>query len=891
MSQRRGLADGRLQAKFNLIMIVRSLLATAAVLPVLSAADDFVWVEGEAASRRSVTPHSWYSDAVKKDQLSGSAWISHFTNQADGFASYDLTVPADGDYTLWVRASVVGASLSYQVDEGAWRSIQTDKGVNIINIADDGKPDLRIIGWLNGGPLTLKAGPLKLGFRMHSANNHHGGIDCFVLSSKPFTPNGVIKPGQKLGLADDGWWAFEPEPDTVTDEALLDLRSLNEQVAGESGFIKAAGDGFQLGSGAPVRFWGVNSGHRLCDSSDEVINYAARRWAKGGINLVRLHGGLFDRAGDDPTVVDHHKLERLHRTVQILKRHGIYTTLSHFFPLWMQLKSSDGIPGAAIGQHPFGLPFFEPRMQEIYRAWLKQLLTTRVDGRALIDEPALAGVEIINEDSLFFWTFKAENLGDGPLATLENQYATWLIRKYGSLDKAFAAWGGPKQARDEAAGRRAMLLDAWHMTRDGMKDQKVRMTDQIAFLASTQRGFYADMTRFMRELGLKAPVSASNWTTADNLVLGGIERWTYTATDVIDKHGYFGGRHDGEAAGYAVREGQRFEDKSALLDPSSTPLSYVQHAGRPHIHSEIAWNKPNRFIAEAPLLVASYGALQGVDGFIWFAAEDGNWLAHGNGKWTWMMPGAFGQSPAAALQFRRGDVQESAPVIRQIVTEEDILALRHTGIAEGANADFRTNEQPNPAEIGTPTTLDPLAGFAGKVEHRIEPAAKPQAPDLRPLINRQTRTITSTTGELKWHYGQGLLTVNTPKSQAVAGFLRQAGPVPLATVTITSDMEYGTIHAISLDNQPLAASKKILIQAFSEEKMFGFEAEGGVIKNTGRAPINVRHIHGTVTLPKNAHWHAVTVDPNGYAKNTPQPVKDGTVDLAKDSLATLVTRP
>lgn len=871
-------------------VLVRTLALVGAALAPLTAADDFVWVEGEAAAAKTVQPHGWYSDAVKKDQLSGSAWISNFGNQ-DGFATYDLTIPADGEYTLWVRANIIGSALAYQVGGGEWKAIDTGKSVDVVNIASDGKPDLRIIGWLNGGAVTLKAGAVKLGFKMHSGNNHHGGIDCFVLTKRSFTPNGAVKPGQKFGLADAGWWAFEPDADEFTKDALLDLRHLNEQVAGESGFIKAAGDTFQLGNGKPVRFWAINSGHGLSDADDALIELTAKRWAKGGINLVRLHGGLFDRKGNDPTVIDRHQLERFHRTVQILKKHGIYTKLSHFFPLWMQLKASDGIAGAAMGKNPFCLPYFEPRMQEIYRAWLKQLLTTKIDGKALIDEPALAIVEIINEDSLFFWTFNAGNIGEGPLATFESQYAAWLTKKYGDLDKAFAAWGGAKQARDNAAGKRAMLLDAWNMTRDGMKDKKARMTDQIAFLATTQRGFYADMNKYMKDLGLKAPVSASNWTTADNLVLGGIERWTYTATEVIDKHGYFGGKHEGDqAAGYSVREGHRYEDKSALLDPESVPFSYVQHAGHPHIISEIAWNKPNRFIADGNLLGGSYAALQGIDGFIWFAAADGNWLNNGNGKWTWMMPGEFGQSYAAALQYRRGDVKESAPVIRQVVAEADILALKNTGIVEGKNVDFRLGEAPKASDAGNLATVDPLAVFAGKVERTFDAAAKPAAQDLGKLIDRTAKKITSTTGELTWKFGDGLMTVNTPKSQAVTGFLSKAGTIQLGDLTITSGMEYGTIHVISLDDQPLATATKILIQAFSEEKMYGFKAEGGVIKDAGRVPINVRDLQGTVTFTKGAGLKAVALDANGYAKGKAEPLKGGAVVLAKDALYTVVTR-
>jgi hypothetical protein len=855
-------------------------------------ADDYIWIEGEAATSKTVQPHSWYSDAIKKEQLSEGGWISNFTDKADGVASYVINVPADGDYALWVRANVIGAMLSYRINDDKPIEIDTAKAADVINIANDGKPDLRIIGWVNGGSFPLKAGKTSITFTMHSVNNHHGGIDCFVLTRIPFTPNGILKPGQKLGTADAGWWAFEPDADPFARDALLDLRHLNEKVAGESGFVRAVGDEFQLGNGQPIRFWAINTGHKICNADDDTLEMTAARWAKMGINMVRIHGGMFDRKGNDPTVIDRDHLEKFHHVVQVLKRHGIYIHVSHFFPLWMQLKASDGITGAAIGKHPFTLPYFEPRMQQIYRDWVKQILTTKINGKALIDEPAVACVEIINEDSLFFWTFNAANIGDGPLLTLETQYAEWLKQKYGRLDKAFTAWGKEHHERDNATANRAALLDAWNMTRDGMKgdDKRKRMTDQIAFLATTQRNFYRDTAAYMRELGCKSPISASNWTTADNLVLGGVERWTYLATDVVDKHGYFSGKHEGEAAGYSVREGHTYEDACALTDPESVPISYLQIAGKPHIDSEIAWNKPNRFVADGNLLVASYAALQGVDGYIWFAAEDGNWLNNGNGKWTWMMPGEIGQSPAAALQYRRGDVKMSEPVVRQISSDADVLALNGTGIVEGKNSDFRMTGTPASSDANQLSSFDPLTYFAGRVERSFDKNAKPVVQDLRKFIDRKSKRITSVTGELTWNYGDGLLIVNTPNSQAVTGFLSKAGQITFSDLTITSAMEYGTVHVISLDGQPISTSHKILIQAFSEEKMYGFRSENGVIKDAGRAPINVRDIEGTVAFKNASGLKAIVLNSNGYAASESSSVQDGLLKMPRDAMYVIVIR-
>ena len=50
--------------------------------------------------------------------------------------------------------------------------------VENINIATDGKPDMRFISWINAGQVLLQKGPHTIHFRFHSDNNNHGGLDC-----------------------------------------------------------------------------------------------------------------------------------------------------------------------------------------------------------------------------------------------------------------------------------------------------------------------------------------------------------------------------------------------------------------------------------------------------------------------------------------------------------------------------------------------------------------------------------------------------------------------------------------------------------------------------------------------------------------------------------------
>jgi hypothetical protein len=45
-----------------------------------------------------------------------------------------------------------------------------------------------------------------------------------------------------------------------------------------------------------------------------------------------------------------------------------------------------------------------------------------------------------------------------------------------------------------------------------------------------------------------------------------------------------------------------------------------------------------------------------------------------------------------------------------------------------------------------------------------------------------------------------------------------AGPTDLKDITVSSDLDLGHIMVVALDDQPLANSKRILLQVMSEEK-------------------------------------------------------------------------
>ncbi len=241
--------------------------------------------------------HSWY-DSVQRTSLSGGDWLSHFAAGEQPMATFQVRVTEAGDYHFWIRCNPVQSALSYRWDQQAWQQVDTRQAVEQVNIAQDGKPDLRFVAWVNVGSVTLQSGQHRLQFRFESRNNNHGALDCLVLSRSRFSRGGLLKPGEKTGRANPGYFAWEPNVDPFSvPTALVDLSAWNEEVAGQAGRVRAEGNEFRLGDGSPVKFWAANAGPGIWSLDHQSHIYLARRLAKSGVNMVRLHGALFDRRG------------------------------------------------------------------------------------------------------------------------------------------------------------------------------------------------------------------------------------------------------------------------------------------------------------------------------------------------------------------------------------------------------------------------------------------------------------------------------------------------------------------------------------------------------------------------------------------------------------------
>ena len=694
-------------------------------------------------------------------------------------------------------------------------------------------------------------------------------------------------------------WAFEPARDRFETTSLFDLRSLNEAVAGQSGFVRTDGQGgFVRGDGHPIRFWAVNSyvAHQLEPTprplwgpGGDDLTHHARFLAKRGVNMVRLHRQISPdlETRPDAALTDINEAERdaIWRSVAAMRREGIYTTLSPYWAVPMKFAQRWGIDGGHE-QSALGLLFFDEQLQAAYRAWLRQLLTVENPhtGIPLARDPSLALFQLQNEDSLLFWT--ADGIRGPQREALERRFTDFVRQKHGSLWSALWAWRGHALWRDHLFQRRLSLLSLWELTQpESGTGQARRLADQTEFFARTMHEFNRQTVDYLRrELGLQSLVNAGNWKTASAERLADVERWSYTPGEVDAVNHYFSDIHRGPHEGWAILNGDLFTDESALRAPWRLPVNLRQTRGRPIMVTEISWVPPNSHGAEAPFLVSAYTSLTGVAGYHWFAIDQDAWAMprSANGylpslqKWTFGTPEILGSFPAAALAYRRGDIRRGEPVL---VDERPLSSLwRRDAVSLPEQPGFDPNRDEAARQLlaaARQGSVPPETFLVGPVQVAFgAEQARVSTTGLSRYIEPQR--VRANTGELALDHGLGVATIDTPRTQGVAAHFAQAPEHQLSVLGARSDNDFGALMAVSLDGQPLAASGQVLLQYATRSRPTGWQdrpatlrlesgstVQGREVVSFGQAPWRVVQPRLEVSLRNPGLRRATVLDMNG----------------------------
>jgi hypothetical protein len=694
-------------------------------------------------------------------------------------------------------------------------------------------------------------------------------------------------------------WPFEPKRDDFSPTALLDLRSLNEKVAGDSGYVKADASGdFTTGDGKPLRFWAVNTGvarekpwvkRPLWTQTEPDLARHARFLAKRGVNLVRMHSQMSpDTKRPNITDIDESERDWMWRTVAAMKKEGIYSCISPYWGVPMKFSASWGVPGGT-DQSALGLLFFDPTLQKGYKAWLRALFAEKnpYTGIPLAQDPSLAIIQIQNEDSLLFWT--VNGIKGEQRKNIGRLYGNWLKKKYGTLTAASQAWQGANIPGDDLAGGIPEFYNIWEMTQPRQGGMAKRLTDQAEFWTRTMYDFNKSIAEYLRkDLGCKQLINAGNWKTANTVLLGDLERWSYTANEVDAVNHYFGGIHRGPNEGWAIVNGDKFTSPSVLLDPKALPINLKQTVGRPIMVTESSWVMPTGFSAEGPFLIAAYQGLTGVDAYFWFATNDDEWThpqsANGympsQGKWLYGNPDMLGTFPAAALMYRMGYVKRGSPVVVENRALADMWARKTPVIGEEASFDPNRDAGDIAVASSVKAGVSPLAFLMGPVQVRFDadPSQSRAANIGSMMVDGEVRSVTN---ELAINSDKGYATVNTPSAQGVTAFFTRKPTHALTDVTFSSRNAYGAALAVSMDGKPLKSSGKILVQYGTQSRPTGWverateiPREGGAavpgfeVVNFGRAPWQVKSADMEVIVKNPGIRKGSVLDMNGNAASS-----------------------
>lgn len=418
-----------------------------------------------------------------------------------------------------------------------------------------------------------------------------------------------------------------------------------------------------------MRWWGINLAGAAAFPREADAARLAQTLASWGFNAVRLH------YIDGPTHPDGKTIRsvlsdgpypsfnpvavgRLRHFMEQLRQHGIYIQLNPIAAHRAQ-PVRDGVPPLTPTQEPLPhnnpLAALHPGLLAQQKAYLQGLATAL----SLRQQPALAQVDLVNESSLLAtWTAWnpdqwSEWVQGDYAQLLAKAWQAWVLERYGSEDKARAAWGlsnatpgplplptprSPEPVRPpKTSGGGMWSPGEWHsvinrwvaklpanwqatlhrLTGASPVTSHPLLQDHLQFLADTDRRHLQALRNTLKS-AIRADLPVAGTQASDG---GGWNWFSHADMDFTDDHFYvdhyqFPGQAWDFEDWYVKREAlsdqawNRFAAHVALRDRS-----------RPYVLSEFGQPYPNPLSAAQVLTLATAARQQDWDGLFLFDHE------------------------------------------------------------------------------------------------------------------------------------------------------------------------------------------------------------------------------------------------------------------------------
>jgi hypothetical protein len=635
----------------------------------------------------------------------------------------------------------------------------------------------------------------------------------------------------------------------------VDVSFLLDAPAGKHGFVQARGAHLVTGDGKRIRFWGVNvtdwsKGSIMIPSKADAPLWASSL-ARFGVNCVRFQfldlptpRGLIDGKRDDTRALDPEAFDREDFFIAELEKRGIYVNFNLL--VGRPFKAGDGVQDyQKIREGAKGISLYDPRIIELQKEYAKQLLAhynlyTKSEYR---NDPAVAMVEINNENTLWVGSHGPTPYYDHELADL---YNAWLKNNLSAEDM--------KKLREIAGvfgDDPVPLLQSRTQVETAPKE---RFYAESGFFLDIQRGYWEDMRDFLTKgVGVKSLIM----TTADHgHTSSGYPLLLATSSfATTDGHTYW--QHDWENKVKAPMVNDPFN--STVVELSRTAV-----AGKPYTVSEVNNPFPNDWASEGIPILAAYGDLQDWDAIIWYTFEpksSPDWKPYVGDAFDMSLdPVKMPQLAAGALMFLRADVSAANLTVQRSYTRDQVFdsAL----LLPATDRPYFTPGFPLavPLEHGSR-----ILSFDGA---SVPPLAAPEV----------TNPIVSDTNQLAWYNSSamtGLVTVDSPRSQALIGFVKANGK---SVTNLSADVRnrFCTIAITSLEPEPISLASRLLLTLGSrvENRGMRWNDRRSNLSEWGGSPTLIEPVVGRISLRRLDRAKTVSAQPlDGSGQPMGEPIR------------------
>ena len=648
-------------------------------------------------------------------------------------------------------------------------------------------------------------------------------------------------------------------------ESVLDLSRFLDAPAGKGGFVRVQDGHLLKPDGSRLRLWGVNIASTSCFPPKDQAPRIAEDLARLGFNIARFHHldadwgqCLFISKTNHTRIFDTNNFDRLDFFVAELKKRGIYASFT--MNVHRQFKEGDGVRDWKILGIGKGATYFNPRLIELQHEFTRNFLKHRnpYTGNDYRHEPAIVSIEMMNENSLLEAWCQWRLVGGDDKAG-----STWSpipVSYANELTEQFNIWLTTNRSSEQVAAIRKEAkvgVDALIprlAPHDFTNATALRFHTEAAFLMNVESNFFAGMKQLIRdELGSKSLLFGSG--DHNDSFAGYAHLRNMLQFDIIDGHGYW--QHPDIGQVTKIRNDPMVNDP---LDSTFTQFARTPVAGRPFTISEVNHPFPHKFAAEGYVILAAYALLHDWDGIVWFDWERGRMCnpVEGLPRNGWFDvsqdPVKLAQLTVAGLIWHRRDAAGAREALVRGYAEDEIVEAMRL-----VQWKYRPFFKPG-FDLTTPlrhATRWNLAATNSELGRGGEASPATQSPPPR---------IESDTGELRRLHAdrkRGVVTVATPRSESLIGFVRGSGEsVTHLSVDVANDFCAVTLSA--LDDRTIAESHKLLLVATTGAAVNSgqqFAEDGKTLAEWGRGPVLIEPVTGTVTLRGLGRIHALRARP------------------------------